>query len=112
VEGKSNPQIAAAIREWSIAELIDAGEAIKGIEDNPGFQVLARVFGICRESALNTLVDHPASENVGNINKQLGRAEGLGALPDVLATVREKAKLARAARQAAVERADAERQEA
>jgi hypothetical protein len=112
VEGKSNPQIASPLREWSVQDLIEAGEALEGIEDHPAFQVIDRVLKECHAVVVSTLVVAPASENVGALNKQLGLAYGLEAFPDVIATVREKAEIARAARQAAVERADAERQEA
>lgn len=109
-EGKSNPEIAVALKKWSVDELIAAGEAVEAIEESPAYQTIARVFAECRDGAYESLVIGKGSESLGAINKQLGLAQGLGILPDVIATVREKAEIARAARQAAAERADAERQ--
>lgn len=111
MEGKESQQLAALVDRWSIAERIDAGKALEGIEDNPGVRVLLDLVAEARETAFFRLT-HGNTEAVGALNKQLGFVNGLEVLPDAIATIRAKAEAAEEKRAAAAEAADAERQEA
>lgn len=110
-ERVGSTQLGGVLNEWSIAELIDAGQAIEDLETHPGFKVLLRVLDESEKFALVSLIHAPhATENVAALQKQLGIVKGLQTVRVALPTIREKAAEAQAERNAAAERADAERQ--
>ena len=102
-------QLGAALQGWTISEKIDADEALKDLEQHPGYKALVRLLDEARESALVTLIHAPrTTDNAAALQKQIGLVKGLEAFKVAIPTIREKARDARIEREAAVKAADAE----
>ena len=113
MESPAGLQLDALLRERTIAERIAAGKAVEGVEGHPGIKAVLEVLSEAREYALRTLIHAPrTTENVAAVQKQLGVVQGLEAVLEVIPAIRRAAENAQSERDAAVEAADAERQEA
>lgn len=88
----TSTEIAAELAQWSPEERVDAGEAIKELEQMPGFEIYRSLSEGVRKRKLNALLTSSKPREASEYARDLGEINGLSIVDAITETVKAKAR--------------------